>query len=167
MDMSPFRKVPEHPCRGEADDLGNGGLREPTDTISRCVEVGERTRKTLFLRWNHMPSQTDAITPDPQKLKETRRTLRVLLSAISLVIVGMGAMAIWSEHYYGVSTKHGNVSIVLDGAPAIRMGLTLVLLGLVPMGVWWNTTKAVLAWSIAFAIAFGTSLLYMLIQSSH
>lgn len=113
-----------------------------------------------------MTAQTDASTPDPQKVQENRRILRLLLSAISLVVVGLGAMAIWNEHYFGVTSKHGYKEVVLDGAPAIRMGVTLVLLGLLPMGVWWNTAKAVLAWSVICAIAFGASLTYMLMQSS-
>jgi hypothetical protein len=103
---------------------------------------------------------------DPVKKMKDLLVLRLLFSLISLVVVGIGVMAILTEHYYGVSTRHGYKEITLDGTKAIQMGLTIVLLGLLPMGVWWSTRKQVLVWCVACVALFLFSLFHMIANAN-
>jgi hypothetical protein len=49
---------------------------------------------------------------------------RVLLTAISAVVAGMGLLAILTQHYYGVSTRHGYHELNLDGDKAMASALS-------------------------------------------
>jgi cell division protein FtsW (lipid II flippase) len=85
---------------------------------------------------------------------------RLLASLISLTVVGLGIMAVVTQHYYGRSSKHGNAEVSLDGAAAVGMGVATVFLGLVPLALWFRSKRPALAWAVVCisvaAIAFCT-----------
>ena len=113
-----------------------------------------------------MIDKFEEIKSDSKKAIENRKILRILLSMISLVVVGLGVMAILNEHYYGISTRYGYKEVNVDGIQAIRIGVTLILLGLIPMGVWWKTARQVMVWSIGCVMAFGVALGYTLMRNN-
>jgi hypothetical protein len=82
---------------------------------------------------------------------------RLLMSLISLTIVGLGVMAIVSGHYYGRTSKLGGGEISLDGPSATVMGLSTVLFGLFPLAFWFRTKRPAIVWAVACLIAAGAA----------
>lgn len=74
---------------------------------------------------------------------------RLLASLISLTLIGLGVMAILTEHYYGSTTKSGGAEVSLDGASAIAMGWSVVLFGLGPLALWLPSKPLVVWWMLA------------------
>lgn len=106
------------------------------------------------------PTDEPPSTPDRAR---DRLMLRLLLSLISLVLTGMGLLAVITAHYYGHSSRHGNVEVTLDGLQAVLMGLTEIFFGLMPLGAWFSTKRGVLCWMlgcVALAAAAFVTLLH-------
>ena len=82
---------------------------------------------------------------------------RLLMSLISVTLVGLGLMNIVTRHYYGVTNKLGRVEVTLDGPSATAMGVTTVLFGLLPLALWFRTKQRALLWVIACVIAAGSA----------
>ena len=80
---------------------------------------------------------------------------RLLMSLISITLVGLGLMNIVTRHYYGVTNKLGGAEVTLDGPSATAMGVTTVLFGLFPLALWFRTKRRALVWAIACMIAAG------------
>jgi hypothetical protein len=76
--------------------------------------------------------------------REAPYLLRVLMSLISAVVCAKGALAIATQHHYGIA-KNGH-EVILDGPQAIYMGIFTVLLGLSLLGVWFNKKHHVAIW---------------------
>lgn len=74
---------------------------------------------------------------------------RLLASLISLTVVGLGIMAVLTQHYYGRTSKLGGAEVSLDGAAAVGMGVATVFLGLVPLALWFPSKRPALAWAVA------------------
>jgi predicted anti-sigma-YlaC factor YlaD len=87
---------------------------------------------------------------------------RLLVSSISLTIVALGLLAVFTQHYYGRTSKLGGAEVSLDGAAAVGMGVATVFLGLVPLALWFPSKRHALAWAVvcmfAAAAAFYISL---------
>lgn len=62
------------------------------------------------------------------------RTARLLFTAIAVVMIGLGVMAILSEVHTASTRRAGLVTVV--GSDAVWMGKTLVLLGMMPLVAW-------------------------------
>ena len=73
---------------------------------------------------------------------------RLLASLISLTVVGLGAMAILTQHYYGRTSKLGSAEVSLDGAVAVGMGLATVFVGLAPLSLWFPGKRPALVWAV-------------------
>ena len=82
---------------------------------------------------------------------------RLLASLVSLTLVGLGLAALWTQHYYGRTTKLGGAEVSIDGAPAVAMGLATVFLGLMPLALWFSRPRPAVAWSVAWAVAAAAS----------
>jgi hypothetical protein len=82
---------------------------------------------------------------------------RLLVSLISLTLVGLGVMTILTGHYYGSTSKLGGAEISLDGPPATAMGFSTVLFGLFPLAFWFRTKRPAIVWAVACFIAAGAA----------
>lgn len=84
---------------------------------------------------------------------------RLLMSLVSLVLVGLGLLSILTEHYYGSSNKLGRTEVSLWGVPAVIMGVSTVCLGLAPLGLWFSSRASAALWAVCSlggaAVAFG------------
>ncbi len=78
---------------------------------------------------------------------------RLLASLISVSIVGLGMLAVVTQHYYGRTSKLGGAEVSLDGAAAVGMGAATVFLGLVPLALWFPSKRPALAWAIVWICA--------------
>lgn len=85
------------------------------------------------------------------------------MTLITLVISGLGVLAIITEHYYGRTSKSGGAEVVLDGSPAMLMGAVLVFLGMFPLAAWFHTKQQALAWMLACIALSGAVLGALLI----
>lgn len=87
---------------------------------------------------------------------------RLLVSLISLTLVGLGMMAVLTQSYYGRTSKLGGAEVSLDGGPAVAMDVATIFLGLMPLALWFPGKRPALAWSLACfagaAIAFYISI---------
>ena len=72
---------------------------------------------------------------------------RLLVTLISAVIIGLGIFSIVTQHYYGYTSKLGGHEVVLDGMPAIKIGVGYILLGLSPLALWAKSVKAAGIWA--------------------
>jgi len=52
---------------------------------------------------------------------------RLLMSLISLTLVGLGVTTILTGHYYGRTSKLGGAEVSLDGPAATTVGISMVL----------------------------------------
>lgn len=91
---------------------------------------------------------------------------RLLLSLISLMLIGLGVLAISTDHYYGSTSKYGGHEVVLDGASATAMGIAIVLFGLFPLAAWFKTRRWVITWSVACFAGAGAAV-YISIHLRH
>ena len=82
---------------------------------------------------------------------------RLLVSLISLTMVGLGIMAFLTQHYYGRTSKLGGAEVSLNGGPAVSMGLATVFFGLLPLALWFPSKRPALAWALACAAAAAVS----------
>jgi Zn-dependent protease with chaperone function len=84
--------------------------------------------------------------------------LRLLATLISLTVVGLGSLAVWTAHYYGRTSKLGGAELVLDGGPAVAIGWVLVSFGLLPLALWFSGKRPALVWCGVCAVAAGVFL---------
>lgn len=98
-------------------------------------------------------------SPEPATSKRPQNLLlpRLLATLMSLTLVGLGLLAIVTEHYYGRTSKYGGAEISIDGAPAIAMGVSIVLFGLFPLALWFRTSRPAVAWMLACFAAAGVA----------
>lgn len=94
--------------------------------------------------------------PEPSSAKDLL-VPRLLMSLISVTLVGLGLMDIVTGHYYGITNKLGKAEVVLDGPSATAMGVTTVFFGLLPLALWFRTKRRALLWSMACVIAAGSA----------
>ena len=78
---------------------------------------------------------------------------RLLMSLLSLTLVGLGVMTILTGHYYGRTSKLGGAENSLDGPAATAMGFSEVLFGLFPLAFWFHTKRPRIAWAVVWLIA--------------
>lgn len=81
------------------------------------------------------------------------KAARVLGTLMALVFVSMGALAAWTEHAPEVSTRHGMVG-PLEGAVAVHFGVTVMIMGLMPLAFWARTPRGA-GWWAAFTLVGG------------
>ena len=86
---------------------------------------------------------------DIKNAKKVRDLLmaRLLVTLISGVIIGLGIFSIVTKHYYGYTSKLGGHEVVLDGIPAIKIGLGYILLGMSPLALWAKSGRAAGIWA--------------------
>lgn len=82
-----------------------------------------------------------------------RGLVRVLAGLISATLAGLGILSIASGHYDGRTTLRGGHEISLDGGAATLMGLGTILLGLLPLALWFGSARRALAWSLTWGAA--------------
>ena len=80
---------------------------------------------------------------------------RLLATLISATVVGLGLLAVLTEHYYGRTSKLGGAEVTLYGGPAVATGWGLVCLGLLPLALWFPGKRSALAWSVVCVVAAG------------
>jgi len=79
---------------------------------------------------------------------------RLLMTLIALTFIGLGLLAIVTDHYYGVSTRFGYRELTMDGQPAVSMGFGLLFLGLFPLAAWLKSKTQIVVWIlVCFACA--------------
>lgn len=91
---------------------------------------------------------------------------RLMASLISLTLIGLGVMAILTEHYYGRTTKSGGAEVSLDGASAIAMGWSVVLFGLFPLALWLPSKRPAI-WCMVACFGCAGAALYVSIHLRH
>ena len=93
--------------------------------------------------------------------RDGRLVARLMVSLISLTLVGLGLFAVFTQHYYGSTNKLGRAVVSLWGTPAALMGLSTVFLGLAPLALWFASKKSAglwaTGWSAAAAVTFVTA----------
>lgn len=82
---------------------------------------------------------------------------RLLASVVSVAIVGLGIMDIWTRHYYGRTTKLRGAEVTVDGGPAVAMGVCTVLFGLFPLALWFRDRRPAIAWMMLCFITAGVA----------
>ena len=89
------------------------------------------------------------MSDDLKKTNKPRDLLlaRLLATLISTVIIALGLFSIFTEHYYGYTSKYGGHEVILDGVKAVKMGMGYVLLGLSPLAFWAKSGKAAGIWA--------------------
>jgi|JI10StandDraft_1071094.scaffolds.fasta_scaffold233804_2 hypothetical protein len=113
---------------------------------------------------SHVSELSEAAGAPPTQESSAKDMLisRLLASMISLTVVGLGAMAILTQHYYGRTSKLGGAEVSLDGSAAVGMGVATLFLGLVPLALWFRSKRPALVWAVvcifAAAISFYTSI---------
>ena len=85
--------------------------------------------------------------------REARLIARLLVSLISLTLVGLGLFAVFTQHYYGSTNKLGGAVVSLWGTPAVLMGLSTVFLGMAPLALWFASKKAAGLWATGWVAA--------------
>ena len=85
--------------------------------------------------------------------REGRLVARLLVSLISLTLVGLGLFAVFTQHYYGSTNKLGGAVVSLWGTPAVLMGLSTVFLGMAPLALWFASKKAAGLWATGWVAA--------------
>jgi hypothetical protein len=85
-------------------------------------------------------------SPPPSPPPSGRWLLRMLGSLMSLVFVGLGFMAYATEHAPEVSTRTGMAG-PLDGQNAVQYGITVMLMGLMPLAFWAKTPRGAGWWA--------------------
>lgn len=85
---------------------------------------------------------------------------RFLFSLISLVLVGMGILIIFTERYYGYSSKFGGSEVLVEGSGAVVMGAGVIVFGLFPMSIWAKTGKRAALWA-SFCMVLGLVMLFL------
>jgi hypothetical protein len=82
---------------------------------------------------------------------------RLLMSLISLTIVGLGLVTIVTGHYFGSTSKLGGAEVSLDGSAATAMGVSTLLFGLFPLALWFRTRRPAIGWVVACFVAAGVA----------
>jgi hypothetical protein len=90
------------------------------------------------------------------------RLVRGLASFVALTMIGLGLLAITTQHYFGRTTKFGGAEVSLDGQSATLMGLLYILLGLFPLALWFRTPRTAVWFASVCAVAFLALLAVML-----
>ena len=85
--------------------------------------------------------------------REGHLVARLLVSLISLTLVGLGLFAVFTQHYYGSTSKLGRAVVSLWGTPAVLMGLSTVFLGLAPLALWFASKKSAGLWATGWLAA--------------
>lgn len=101
------------------------------------------------------PSPPAAPVDEDELDRERRARLlpgRLLGTLISAVFALIGLMTIWTQHYYGRSTKHGLLEVNRDGPPAIALGLMQIAFGAMPLGLWGRNGKQAGTWAAVCAL---------------
>jgi hypothetical protein len=78
---------------------------------------------------------------------------RLVMSLLSLTLIGLGVMTILTGHYYGRTSKLGGAENSLDGPAATAMGFSEVLFGLLPLAFWFRSKRPRIAWAVVCLIA--------------
>jgi hypothetical protein len=82
---------------------------------------------------------------------------RLLISLVSLTLVGLGVMTMFTGHYYGRTSKFGGAEVSLDGPAGIVTGLSEVFFGLFPLAFWFCTRRSRILWALACFVAAGAA----------
>ncbi|MEA2766324.1 MAG: hypothetical protein QOK07_2728 [Gemmatimonadaceae bacterium] len=82
---------------------------------------------------------------------------RLLISLVSLTLVGLGVMTMFTGHYYGRTSKFGGAEVSLDGPAAIVTGLGEVFFGLFPLAFWFGTGRSRILWAVVCFVAAGAA----------
>jgi threonine/homoserine/homoserine lactone efflux protein len=80
--------------------------------------------------------------------------VRWLTSLIALVMIGLGLWSIATHHYFGRTTQFGGAEISLEGHPATLIGLLYIVLGLLPLALWFRSPRAAVWCASVCAVAF-------------
>ena len=78
---------------------------------------------------------------------------RLLATLVSLTIIGLGLLAMVTQHFHGRPSAPGGVEHSLEGMAAVVMGLSTVLAGLSPLALWFETRRSALLWAAAFTVS--------------
>ena len=84
---------------------------------------------------------------------------RLMMSLISLVVVGLGVVAIVTEQYQGHNSKIRGADVAIYGQQAVLVGLFLVFLGLMPLALWFKTKRMALMFVVGCAVMSGAFLI--------
>ena len=107
---------------------------------------------------NSGSQQTPIDTPKPPSSRSKELLVpRLLASLISLTLVGLGAMSVVTQSYYGRTSKLGGAEVSLSGGQAVGLGLTTIFLGLLPLAFWFSSKRPALAWALACVAAAAIS----------
>jgi len=79
------------------------------------------------------------------------RLARAMALLMSVVISGLGALAVVTRYYYGRSSRWGTEVTLYDG-PAVWAGIGLIAIGLIPMGLWFGSARKAAAWMVGCAL---------------
>jgi hypothetical protein len=87
-------------------------------------------------------------------IRSDLRLVRWLGSLVAFAMISLGLWSIASQHYFGRTTKFGGAEILLEGQPAVLMGLLYISLGAMPLAFWFRAAQTAVWWVSACAVAF-------------
>lgn len=83
-----------------------------------------------------------------------RRLARWLALLFSAVFMGLGFWSVVTAGYYGRTTKLGGAEVWLSGQPAVRMGMAIMALGLLPLALWFRSKEWAASWAAVSVLLF-------------
>lgn len=82
----------------------------------------------------------------PQDEKRGKTIAIALAGLFALVLIGLGALAIWDAHFVGTTKR--SVTVVTQGVSAQWMGGLQISLGLLMLGLAMPSKRAALRWML-------------------
>ena len=87
------------------------------------------------------------IQDQPTSERLPNKTTKVIAAFISVCLVALGLITIYTRHYYGETTKSGGAVVNFYGSKAVWMGFGQVVFGLFPLAFWAKSGRAAGIWA--------------------
>ena len=70
-----------------------------------------------------------------------------IAGGMSIFMCGYGLFVVFTQHYFGSTSRHGYVEINTNGIDAVLIGIAIIFLGLTPMSLWAKSGKSAGIWA--------------------
>jgi hypothetical protein len=80
---------------------------------------------------------------------------RLLATLVSFTVIGLGLLAMVTQHFHGRAPAPGGTENAMEGMAAVVMGLSTVLAGMTPLALWFDQKRSALIWASACTAGAG------------